>query len=336
MTRSILVVCALSLLIAPHASSQQLVDLGTFNGVETFAVAINEQGEILGGTVYDFEGEPYTIRNHVLVWKHGTLTEVYPFVDLATPYAINAQGKIVVSLVQFAVPRGYVLHNGDVITGFEPVHPNCCIEPYAINNLGQVVGATGGTFHGFIWQEDPGGGGTVVDLGTFGGSAGFASGINNRGQIIGISRAAPAGTLVERAMLLEDGTLSDLGSLGGLASDSSSTTAINERGQIVGWSTSSTGEVHATLWDHGAILDLGTLGGSRSEAHAINDHGQVVGISLTASGDQHAFFWNNGTMIDLGTLGGQTSGASGINNAGTIVGFSETAFGETHAVLWTR
>ena len=72
MTRSILVACALSLLIAPHASSQQLVDLGAFNGVETFAVAINEQGEILGGTAYDFEGQPYTIRNHILVWKHGT------------------------------------------------------------------------------------------------------------------------------------------------------------------------------------------------------------------------------------------------------------------------
>jgi len=44
MTRSILVVCAPSFLIAPHASSPQLVNLGTFEGPDTSAVAINEHG----------------------------------------------------------------------------------------------------------------------------------------------------------------------------------------------------------------------------------------------------------------------------------------------------
>jgi probable HAF family extracellular repeat protein len=38
--------------------------------------------------------------------------------------------------------------------------------------------------------------------------------------------------------------------------------AINERGQVVGPSSTSTGDVHAALWEHGAII---TLGGSRSE-----------------------------------------------------------------------
>lgn len=172
MTRSILFVCALSFLLVPHASSQQLVDLGTFNGGETFAVAINEQGEILGGTAYDFDTPGHIIRTHILIWKQGMLTEVYPFSELLLPVAINARGKIV--LGYWASREVWVLYPGHGGTLFEAVHPNCCIEPYAINNLGQVVGATGGTFHGFMWQEDPGGGGTVVDLGTFGGSAGFA------------------------------------------------------------------------------------------------------------------------------------------------------------------
>ena len=103
-----------------------------------------------------------------------------------------------------------VLQNGVVVAGFEPVPPNCCIEPYAINNKGQLVGATGGTFHGFIWQEDPGGGGTVADPGTFGGSAGFAAGMNNEGQIVGLTRYSPdpfSSAYIERAMLLENGVL---------------------------------------------------------------------------------------------------------------------------------
>jgi probable HAF family extracellular repeat protein len=74
--------------------------------------------------------------------------------------------------------------------------------------------------------------------------------------------------------------MKDLGTLGGNGSMAS---AINEGGAIVGWSSVSTGENHACLWDATGIHDLngavsqatGWLLGSASD---INASGQVVGL----------------------------------------------------------
>src|SRR5688500_14427299 len=60
---------------------------------------------------------------------------------------------------------------------------------------------------------------------------------------------------------------------------------VNDRGQIVGWGSTSTGEMHAILWQDGQPIDLGTLGGTMSRAWSINNRGQVVGESETATGD---------------------------------------------------
>jgi probable HAF family extracellular repeat protein len=105
---------------------------------------------------------------------------------------------------------------------------------------------------------------------------------------------------------------------------------LNDRGDIVGWGSTSTGEMHAILWQSGQPIDLGTLGGAMSRAWGINDRGQVVGESETATGDFHAFLWEDGTMIDLADAG-PFNRAFSVNLKTEVVGHFQ---GE--ALLWRR
>jgi len=63
---------------------------------------------------------------------------------------------------------------------------------------------------GFVWQN-----GTMIDVGTLGGSSGSAFGINERGQVVG---EAVTATEVPRAFIWESGRITDLGTLGGSVS----------------------------------------------------------------------------------------------------------------------
>ena len=84
----------------------------------------------------------------------------------------------------------------------------------------------------------------MTDLGTLGGGYIYAYGINNSGQVVGVS-TNDALNQNYRAFLYSDGTMIDLGTLGG---DSSAARGINEAGQIVGISTIAGG-------NHSAFID---------------------------------------------------------------------------------
>ena len=74
-------------------------------------------------------------------------------------------------------------------------------------------------------------GGTMIDLGTLGGTDSWAFGINNNGQIVGGSYTASG---QDHAFLYSGGTMTDLGTLPGGAYSRAS--GINNNGQIVGYS----------------------------------------------------------------------------------------------------
>ena len=121
---------------------------------------------------------------------------------------------------------------------------------YAMNDHGQIVGyvssADGSTIVASIWQN---GGVTTIPI-LPGDGAAFATGINNRGQVVGSTFNSIGWS---HGFLSQDGVLTDLNST--ISGDSNlfiiAASNINERGQISGMATVVTGpdagNIHAIL-----------------------------------------------------------------------------------------
>jgi probable HAF family extracellular repeat protein len=115
------------------------------------------------------------------------------------------------------------------------------------------------------------------DLGSLGGGAGCALGINNKGWVTGQTRNA-AGR--NRAFIYDGYKMKDLGQIG--ETDEGYTgVAINERGCVAGIVGDIDGKLHAFLYDGSRMRDLGLFRGYGTVANAINDKGWVVGYGGT-------------------------------------------------------
>jgi probable HAF family extracellular repeat protein len=193
---------------------------------------------------------------------------------------------------------------------------------------------------GFIWQD-----GVMSPLPPLpGGLNSYASGINNRGQVVGwAENSVHESTCVSPQVLQFEAViwgpkLGEVTQLPPLPGDlDGAATAINDKGQIVGISgicDQSVGRFsakHAALWDKGVPLDLGNFDGGQAwnTPTAINNRGQVTGFvnqKGTQGGafDPIAFFWDKDRGIQpIAPLGSDTSSwAWGINNHGVVVGQS--------------
>ena len=252
--------------------------------------------------------------------------------------------------------------------------PNSAVLWPGLNDLGEAVGVSdtditdpygeswscgaffpashaGHTCVGFAWQS-----GHMRALPTLGGSNGFATGINNLGQIVGWAEntthdptcVSPQVLQFEAVVWEPHGQVQQLSPYPG--DPDSAATGINDRQQVIGISGLCQNAVgnqtaqHAVLWQNGTPTNLGNLGGSAWHTPmAINDRGQIVGFSDLA-GDEggsspnfHAFLWvQPGPMRDLGTLPGDAiSEGLGINSQGQIVGVSFAAgFGNPRAFIY--
>jgi probable HAF family extracellular repeat protein len=193
----------------------------------------------------------------------------------------------------------------------------------------------------FFWEQ----GNAMVDMGTLGGTLGFPTWLNNKGQAVGQSNLA--GDEKYHPFLWQKGTtMQDLGTLGG---DSGTATWINDAGNVVGgaWTTGNQA-FHAVLWQNGQPQDLGVLPGYKhSLAFSINSKNQIVGCVTNNlnkgcicdfSVCAHGFLWENGVMFDLNKLIPHGSDIKvmlplNINNRGEITSWGFVQGFETHAVL---
>jgi probable HAF family extracellular repeat protein len=281
----------------------QIIDLGTLDsGTESLGIWVNDAGQVIGFSTINTEPDPlgFIFQTHTFIWENGKK------LDIGTLGGSDAIPGASCS----NPPEGMVWGQSTTSTTPNPDTGLPTADP-------------------FLWDH-----GKMTDLGTLGGTYGFAECANHRRQVIGMSSlganpaacnptAGPVGPGCH-AFFWEKGIMTDLGTLGG---DNSEAIQLNEAGVIAGSADLQTPGIHdAVRWKDGQILDLGTVGSDAcSRGYAINARGQIVGGSSDCRAFLHAFVWEEGgPMIDLNTVIPQGSGlqltrAFNINNRGEIL-----------------
>jgi len=276
--------------------------------------SINDRGWIAG-----FSNLADNQSRHAVLWRSGTLT------DLQTLGGANSN-------VQWPGQN----ERGMIVGISETAELNPLGESWSCSAFFPTE-----TLHnclGFVWEA-----GHMRALPTLGGYNGFATGVNDRGQIVGWAETPVHDPTCVSPQVLQfravvwDASARAPRELHPLNGDSTSAaTAINARGQVVGISGRcdvAVGEFsaqRAVVWNHGHPTNIGSLGGvAWNTPMAINNAGDVVGFS-DLSGDEdgtanfRAFFWTKeGGMKNLGTLPGDAiSEAFAINARRQVVGVS--------------
>lgn len=164
---------------------------------------------------------------------------------------------------------------------------------------------------------------SIQELGTANVTFAQAFGINNKGDIAGLSDDATGGNF-GAALWLHPGQTTfidpDTGPRPSAAND------INKQGVAVGYKYGEITGLHAYVWHDGLATHLPSLSSSLSTsndyADEINDSGQIVGYSVDDGGVTHAVTWVNSTAITDLAPGPETetAGAFGINNQGVVTG----------------
>jgi len=382
--RTLLTSFAASGLLAAIAMAQpapryRITDLGTLGGTYSYAYGINNWGQVSGGAATRTETDG--ISQTAFLWYGGRIVNLGTLGGPQCPTCSSEAGGPNVSGASPLVSetsRPDPL--GEDFCGFG-THSQCLAavwkdgamtalptlggnngQAYWINNPGQVVGfAETGTrdatcaaatpfqvfrFKPAVWGPN----GEVNQLPPLpGDTVGFAWGINDNGETIGVSglcgntSVPPVSpfSLEPHAVLWDkNGVPINLGSLGGTFNVPA---AINNRGDVAGASQSSLdGNIHAFLWSRSTgMQDLGLFPGSVVTAapccNTINNSGQIALNSVDAMGNMKALLWQNGKMYDLNTLIPAGSpwllqSSSSINDAGEIAG-QGLIHGEVHAFL---
>jgi probable HAF family extracellular repeat protein len=306
----------------------QVTNLASLGGTTSAGSSINNRGWVAGSS--NLAGDQ---AQHAALWTGGSV------IDLGTLGGPN-------SGVLWPVKN-----DRGIISGISQTsQPDPLGERWSCSAFFPTATATGHQCLGFVWQD-----GAMRPLPTLGGTNGFATGANNRGEIVGWaentvhdSTCVPPQVLQFRAVVWgpRPGQIRELPPLPG--DTVSAATALNNRGQVIGISgicdraVGRFSAIHAVLWEDGNPTDLGTLGGvAWNTPMSINQRGDVVGFanaSAAAGGSfaVHAFLrTRKGGIHDLGTLPGDaTSQALGINDRREIVGTSCDADFNCRAVIW--
>jgi hypothetical protein len=204
----------------------------------------------------------------------------------------------------------------------------------AINDAGEVAGTYSGSdlsWHGFL--RDTSGNITTFDVPgeTMSGNTYGPQGINDAGQVVGISRGATTGDVFT---MQADGTFSIFTPGGGNAAY----VGINSLGEVAGTYSDTTERAY-----HGFFIDtsdnittfdvpgaIGTQPGYGTWAYSLNDSGVIAGFWVDTNFTGHGYLRKpSGVIVSYNVPGTTTfGGGTYINSAGTVV---STSFTDTHS-----
>ncbi len=295
---------------------------GCSAGDSTAATHINNNGMIVGTLDGAPAGAEQLPEQGVgFVWTPTSLMQPLPLAFLPSnssyytiePTGINNNGSIVGvfggGYIVGEVSEGLgILLTYNTVTGqFTPCnlldnHKGLELSPVGINDKGQIAAAEdrGGALGGpqpLEYLISPVGRFLITDLGTLGGNASEAYGINDSEQVVGEAQTSAGlmhAFLYTPATSSAASSLADLGTLpanqtGSATNQESAAFAINPYGLVVGASYDQNQQPHAFLWDTGTMTDLHAFGGSFSAAYGIDAEGTIYGKMQDASELYHAF-----------------------------------------------
>jgi len=254
-------------------------------GFNSYATAVNNRGEIVGWAENGVADPTcntalQTLQFRAVIWeKDGTMKELPPLPGDSTSAAtaINDRGQVVGISGACGIAVGGVSAAHSVLwqNGVPSEIPNLgghtWNTPAAINNQGTVVGFSlpagqDGTrnFEAFLWTQAGG----LQRLGKLPGDIrAEALGVNEKNQVVGLSRGGP---FLFRAFIWQNGVMTDLSTM---------TTAgsqfllfandINDRGEITGESFDPNTQAAP------AFLGIPVLGGTGEAGQALTNGNQI-------------------------------------------------------------
>jgi uncharacterized membrane protein len=233
------------------------------------------------------------------------------------PVGINDAGQIV-----GGSSNGAFLYSDGVYTviSIPGVNSNS-IEPAGINDVGQIVGTLsvnsnpGFLAQGFVYKKP-----LLTTINVLPPYETYANGINNLGQVVGISCVPDTakGSVPCKSFLDSNGVLTSINNPAAVSGTFAN--GINDVGQIVG--------IYGAASENLGFIDTGGVFTTISfpdttsvYATAINDTGQVVGNYCSMATTCQSFLDTDGVFTTISFPGASSTIVTGINNAGDMVGY---------------
>jgi probable HAF family extracellular repeat protein len=303
------------LFMAPRGSAAGqatygITDLGTLGGNNSVPIWVTNSGDVVGfSDTGQFDSSGFPI-DHAFRWRKGVMQNLGTLGgSYSSAFGANNEGQVagVADVTGGAASHAALWYKGTVTDLGTLTGTSGYSQAQLVNSAHQVAGFSflaDGSGRAVLWDR-----GAMTDLGTLGGPNSFANGLNDLGQVVGISQVNDVSNPILGfppfyGVLWDKGNLVNLcpgrnGVIGCAAFN------INNKSQVVGrFATPDPVEgavAHAFLWQSGHFQDLGIpagFGDDNSEAISLNDSGQIVGDSgvgfIETYSQNHALLWQKG------------------------------------------
>jgi probable HAF family extracellular repeat protein len=333
-TTQLLITTCVALMLTPFANAQKqhafiwnsssgMTDLGTLGGNTSYALGINNSGEVVG---YSYLAD--NVTTHAFTWtSSGGMVDLgsLPGGSWTHAEAINSAGDLAGEGLDAngkQVPLYWSPSGGFVSLG-ENVGDSRNYG-FGINDSNEMTGQKyqAEVVRAYTWSPTQP---SVHDIGTLPwGIHSVGNAINNLQHVTGTASTAVVGRFDAFFWTRKTGML-HIGSIAGGTYTAGE--GINDTDEVTGFGVNTTGKSIGFYWSQSTGMTLlQTLGGIESVGFHITSSGAIAGYSSNAAGSFHAALWANqaATPQDLGTLpGGANSYARGINSAGQVVGYAD-------------